>query len=69
MHVWQVLSYSLLSLPARGARIEIIVRSLYDVMPKSLPARGARIDIRNAGSSLLNTATSLPARGARIEIS
>ena len=58
----------MLSLPARGARIEIGDKVHHHERAKSLPARGARIEMPSTGCMGFCTTTSLPARGARIEI-
>ena len=62
-----ILCVYLLSLPVRGAWIEILnAKSATDVA-WSLPVRGAWIEILNAKSAT-DVAWSLPVRGAWIEI-
>ena len=56
-----------LSLPMRGAWIEIIELEGGEPLLQSLPMRGAWIEIASA-SSATNSAKSLPMRGAWIEI-
>ena len=57
-----------LSLPARGAWIEIIAAIICPIFAKkSLPARGAWIEI-DISDKLRRKIKSLPARGAWIEI-
>ena len=56
------------SLPARGARVEIIALPPWKWVLKSLPARGARVEISFSSRVQLGHMLSLPARGARVEI-
>ena len=56
-----------LSLPVRGAWIEIFDRKNGTASDKSLPVRGAWIEIRNC-AKLYAGLGSLPVRGAWIEI-
>ena len=56
-----------MSLPARGAWIEIVKRSWAVLKYSSLPARGAWIEMSRVPFCVI-TLTSLPARGAWIEI-
>ena len=55
------------SLPVRGAWIEIPVPATEEGTNRSLPVRGAWIEIVDAGIRLVH-AGSLPVRGAWIEI-
>ena len=57
-----------MSLPVRGAWIEIVMLSVYDGIPKmSLPVRGAWIEIMIL-TNMNNKIESLPVRGAWIEM-
>ena len=57
-----------MSLPLRGAWIEISVIEIFMMIPPSLPLRGAWIEIELGTRSTANLAQSLPLRGAWIEI-
>ena len=57
-----------MSLPVRGAGIEISCRIIYTGRKTSLPVRGAGIEIPVTVKITLNGAESLSVRGAGIEI-
>ena len=56
------------SLPSRGAWIEIFLSAVWSVSLASLPSRGAWIEMPRALQLHLRTTQSLPSRGAWIEI-
>ena len=57
-----------MSLPSRGARIEIVHHPSSTSGKLSLPSRGARIEITCTVTIVPLYSQSLPSRGARIEI-
>ena len=61
--------YFALSLPVRGAWIEILTIVWALICPMSLPVRGAWIEMPFRGRLALRVVLSLPVRGAWIEIS
>ena len=58
----------MMSLPARGAWIEMVTTKGLEQLVGSLPARGAWIEIPQRMDRRKRTLSSLPARGAWIEI-
>ena len=65
--LWRLYAPHTLSLPTRGAWIEIIRAAFQLVFQESLPTRGAWIEIAFFGLRFLRKG-SLPTRGAWIEI-
>ena len=63
-----ILCVYLLSLPVRGAWIEMSIFLQMSECSESLPVRGAWIEIKNSGIKQSISGVSLPVRGAWIEI-
>ena len=61
-------AYGVVSLPARGVWIEIMLGYSGSMPSESLPARGVWIEISNLAAGC-RSSPSLPARGVWIEIS
>ena len=64
----QFIRAAVLSLPSRGAWIEMGTTGYSGQHRASLPSRGAWIEIQKASAARTPTRTSLPSRGAWIEI-